>query len=192
MSRPVSSWPPRSRHCANPAPTFPAESCSRCPRARPPGSGRSYAARGGTSAAAQITRIGRRRLTRFGLTLAQTTKSLGVPAAGPAREATVTQQAVTVLVPEHPAPASEKPAEPGAGRMRRWSPASCWWKRSRSTGCAVSTDAPVSPRADTTLLAVLRAMEQHPTARSARMAAGIGHGPLPAYQRALGRWPGRR
>jgi mycofactocin precursor len=27
----------------------------------------------------------------------------------------VTQQAVTVLVPEHPAPASEKPAEPGAG-----------------------------------------------------------------------------
>jgi hypothetical protein len=31
--------------------------------------------------------------------------------------------------------------------MRRWSPASRWWKRSRSTGCAVSTDAPVSPRA---------------------------------------------
>ena len=47
-----------------------------------------------------------------------------MPAAGQAREATVTQQAVTVLVPEHPAPASEKPAEPGAGRMRRWSPAS--------------------------------------------------------------------
>jgi hypothetical protein len=43
-----------------------------------------------------------------------------VPAAGQAREATVTQQAVTVLVPEHLAPASEKPAEPGAGRMRRW------------------------------------------------------------------------
>jgi mycofactocin precursor len=39
-----------------------------------------------------------------------------VPAAGQAREATVTQQAVTALVPEHPAPASEKPAEPGAGR----------------------------------------------------------------------------
>jgi mycofactocin precursor len=37
-----------------------------------------------------------------------------VPAAGPAREATVTQQTVTVLVPEHPA-ASEKPAEPDAG-----------------------------------------------------------------------------
>ena len=37
-----------------------------------------------------------------------------MPAAGPAREATITQQAVTVLVPEHPAPASEKPAEPGA------------------------------------------------------------------------------
>jgi len=36
----------------------------------------------------------------------------------------VTQQAVTVLAPEDPAPASEKPAEPGAGRMRRWSPAS--------------------------------------------------------------------
>ena len=38
----------------------------------------------------------------------------GGPAAAPAREATITQQAVTVLVPEHPAPASEKPAEPGA------------------------------------------------------------------------------
>ena len=38
-----------------------------------------------------------------------------MPAAGPAREATMTQQAVTVLVPEHPA-ASEKPAKPGAGR----------------------------------------------------------------------------
>jgi mycofactocin precursor len=36
-----------------------------------------------------------------------------VPAAGEAREATVTQQAVTVLVPEHPA-VGEKPAEPGA------------------------------------------------------------------------------
>jgi hypothetical protein len=47
-----------------------------------------------------------------------------VPAAGQAREATVTQQAVTVLVPEHPAPASEKSAEPRVGRMRRWSPAS--------------------------------------------------------------------
>lgn len=33
-------------------------------------------------------------------------------AAGPAREATMTQQAVTALVPEHPAP-GEKPAEPG-------------------------------------------------------------------------------
>src|SRR5689334_7113659 len=31
--------------------------------------------------------------------------------------------------------------------MRRWSPASCWWKRSRSTGCAVSTDAPASRQA---------------------------------------------
>ncbi len=39
---------------------------------------------------------------------------------------------------------------------------------------------------DTTLLAVLRAIEQHPTARSACMAAGIGDGALPAYQRALG------
>ena len=39
---------------------------------------------------------------------------------------------------------------------------------------------------DTTLLAVPRAMEQHPTARSACMAAGIGDGALPAYQRALG------
>ena len=37
-----------------------------------------------------------------------------MPAAGPAGEATITQQAVTVLVPEHPAPASKKPAEPGA------------------------------------------------------------------------------
>jgi mycofactocin precursor len=36
-----------------------------------------------------------------------------VPATGPAREATITQQAATVLVPEHPA-ANEKPAEPGA------------------------------------------------------------------------------
>jgi mycofactocin precursor len=37
----------------------------------------------------------------------------GVPAAGQAREATVTQQAITVLVPEQLA-ASERPAEPGA------------------------------------------------------------------------------
>jgi len=74
---------PRSRHCASPAPTFPAESCNRCPRARPPRSGRSYAARGGTPAAAQITRIGRRRLTRSGLTLAQTTKGLGRARRGP-------------------------------------------------------------------------------------------------------------
>ena len=37
-----------------------------------------------------------------------------MPAAGQAREAIVTQQAVTVLVPEHPA-AGEKPAGPGAG-----------------------------------------------------------------------------
>ena len=36
-----------------------------------------------------------------------------MPAAGRAREAIVTEQAVTVLVPEHPA-AGEKPAEPGA------------------------------------------------------------------------------
>ena len=32
-----------------------------------------------------------------------------MPAAGPAGEAPVTQQAVTVLMAEHPAPASEKP-----------------------------------------------------------------------------------
>jgi putative mycofactocin binding protein MftB len=39
---------------------------------------------------------------------------------------------------------------------------------------------------DTTLLAVLRALGEHPTARSACMAAGIGDGAPPAYQRALG------
>lgn len=39
-----------------------------------------------------------------------------MPAAGQAREATVTQQAVTVLVQEHPAPESEKP--PGTGHHR--------------------------------------------------------------------------
>jgi mycofactocin biosynthesis protein MftB len=38
---------------------------------------------------------------------------------------------------------------------------------------------------DTTLLAVLRALGEHPTARSACAAAGIGDGALPAYQRAL-------
>ena len=38
----------------------------------------------------------------------------------------------------------------------------------------------------------LRAMDQHPTARSACMAAGIGDGALPAYQRALGTLAGRR
>src|ERR1700749_91282 len=31
--------------------------------------------------------------------------------------------------------------------MRRWSPASCWWRRSRSTGCAGSTDNPASGQA---------------------------------------------
>jgi len=60
---------------------------------RPPRSGRSYAARGGTPAAAQITRIGRRRLTRFGLTLAQTTKGLGRARRGPGQGSNVTQQA---------------------------------------------------------------------------------------------------
>jgi mycofactocin precursor len=39
-----------------------------------------------------------------------------VPAAGPTREAGTTQQAVIGLVPECPASASEKPAEPGVGR----------------------------------------------------------------------------
>jgi hypothetical protein len=67
----------------------------------------------------------------------------------------VTQQAITVLVSEHLAPASEKPAESGAGWMIGWRSA-----RSRSARC--------------------------PTARSARMAASIGDGALPAYQRALG------
>lgn len=38
---------------------------------------------------------------------------------------------------------------------------------------------------DTTLLAVLQALGEHPTARSACMAAGIGDGALPAYQRSL-------
>jgi hypothetical protein len=36
----------RGRPCASPVPTFLAESCSRCPRARPPRSGRGCAARG--------------------------------------------------------------------------------------------------------------------------------------------------
>ena len=39
-----------------------------------------------------------------------------MPAAGLAREATMTQQAVTGLVPEHPVAAGEKRPEPGAGR----------------------------------------------------------------------------
>jgi mycofactocin biosynthesis protein MftB len=38
---------------------------------------------------------------------------------------------------------------------------------------------------DTTLLSVLQAMGEHPCARSACLAAGIGDGALPAYQRAL-------
>ena len=39
---------------------------------------------------------------------------------------------------------------------------------------------------DTTLLAVLRALGEHPTARSACTAAGIDGDALPAYLRALG------
>jgi len=38
---------------------------------------------------------------------------------------------------------------------------------------------------DTTLLAVLQTLGEHPTARLACVAAGIGDGALPAYQRAL-------
>jgi mycofactocin biosynthesis protein MftB len=38
---------------------------------------------------------------------------------------------------------------------------------------------------DATLLAVLQALDEHPTLRSASMAAGIGDGALSAYQRAL-------
>jgi len=59
-------------------------------------------------------RIERRRITRSVAKLARTRRSLRRAAAGPAREATMTQQAVTVLVLERPA-AGEKPAEPGAG-----------------------------------------------------------------------------
>jgi mycofactocin precursor len=59
-------------------------------------------------------RIGRRRLTRSGPTLAKTRKSPWGVRRGLSREAGMTQQAVTVLVPEDPAAASEKPAEPGA------------------------------------------------------------------------------
>jgi mycofactocin precursor len=47
--------------------------------------------------------------------LARTRRSLRRAAAGQAREAIVTQQAVTVLVPELPAAAGEKPVGPGAG-----------------------------------------------------------------------------
>jgi putative mycofactocin binding protein MftB len=38
---------------------------------------------------------------------------------------------------------------------------------------------------DTTTLAVLRSMSEHPSARSACRAAGVGDGALPAYERAL-------
>ena len=38
---------------------------------------------------------------------------------------------------------------------------------------------------DTALLAVLQSLGEHPTARSACVAAGIGDGALPAYRRAL-------
>ena len=38
---------------------------------------------------------------------------------------------------------------------------------------------------DTALLAVLQALGEHPTARSACVAAGIGDDALPAYQRSL-------
>jgi len=44
--------------------------------------------------------------------LARTRRSPRRARRGPAREAAITQLAVTVLVPEHPA-AGEKPAEPG-------------------------------------------------------------------------------
>jgi hypothetical protein len=56
--------------------------------------------RRGTGGPAQIMRIERRRITRSGTTLARTTKSPRRAATGPAREATMTQQPVTVLVPE--------------------------------------------------------------------------------------------
>jgi hypothetical protein len=77
----------------------------------------------------------------------------------------VTQQAVTVLVSEHLAPASEKPAESGAGRMRRCSPATCWWKRSRLPGFDLDRPWRLDDR-----------VEVRPES----------FGALPAYQRALG------
>jgi len=58
-------------------------------------------------------RIERRPIIRSVAKLARTRRSLRRAAAGPAREATMTRQAVTVLVPERPA-AGEKPADPGA------------------------------------------------------------------------------
>jgi mycofactocin precursor len=70
-----------------------------------------------------------------------------VPAAGQAREATVTQQAVTVLVPEHPAPASEKPAEPDASGDGALVTGELLVEEISIDGCAVSTDAPVSRQA---------------------------------------------
>jgi mycofactocin precursor len=62
---------------------------------------------------AQITRIGRRRITRSWTTLANARRACGVAAAGLVREAGMTEQAVLELVPERPA-AGVKLAEPGA------------------------------------------------------------------------------
>jgi hypothetical protein len=96
-------------------PRFPAESCRRCPRARPltvrP---QLCGTRRDTGGRANHTD----RPTAAHSVRGEAGTNDEEPAACPprAREATVTQQAVTVLVPEHPAPASEKPAEPGAGR----------------------------------------------------------------------------
>jgi hypothetical protein len=75
---------------------FPAESCSRCPQARSPRSGRGCAARGGTRAAtAQIMRIDRRRITRSVAKLARTRRACGAnPLAGFGSEASKDQHYV--------------------------------------------------------------------------------------------------
>ena len=49
----------------------------------------------------------------------------------------------------------------------------------------VSLDGATAEVNDATVLAVLRALNDHPTARSACMATGVGDSALPAYQRAL-------
>jgi NADP-dependent 3-hydroxy acid dehydrogenase YdfG len=107
MSRPISSSTPRSAVRQPGAGVFQPNRVAGVRGHGHHGQGAVAQHAAGTGGPAQIMRIDRRRITRSVAKLARMRRSLRRAAAGPAREATVTQQAVTGLVRERLRPAGD-------------------------------------------------------------------------------------